>query len=344
MLPFFIWCQGNQKEREHKRGVIMNLLDASAENLLAQYRLSLEVANRSPKTISWYLPILRRFFGFLKEKGYSIDITKIGRDELRAYIKYLQETERWANKPGNGKNRGKMSAYSIQGHTRALKAYWSWLVREGYIKINPLENIPLPKVPQYVIRTLTCEQINKLLSAIDKSTPLGFKYYCIILLLVDTGMRISELVNIKVSDVDIRRGFVTIFGKGQKQRVVPVSRITVRELLRYLDRFRQSNEYTDSPYLFPDNYGGSVTVNSIQQYLRRLAQKVGIEDVKVTPHIFRHTFATNAAAQGVNAFILKEIMGHSSMQTTMRYVHPQPDDLKVQHEVFSMVKDLFKKK
>jgi len=237
-----------------------------------------------------------------------------------------------------------MSAYSIRGHTRALKACWSWLARESYIKSNPLEKFPLPKVPQYIIKILTPEQIKLLLSAIDKATPLGFKYYCIILVLVDAGLRISELVNIKLSDLDVQQRFITVFGKGQKQRVVPVSRITMRELLRYLDRFRQGNGYTDSPYLFPDQYGGSVSINSIQQYLRRLAQRAGLGEVKVTPHIFRHTAATHAAAQGANAFIIKEMLGHSSMQTTMRYVHPQPDDLKAQHNRFSMVNELFKKK
>jgi len=322
----------------------MNSLDASTENLLTHYRLSLEAANRSPKTISWYLDILRRFFSFLEERGYSISVNEIGREEVRAYIKHLQETERWANRPKNGKDRGKMSAYSVQGHTRALKACWSWLTREGYIMSNPLEKFPLPKVPQYIIRTLTPDQIKLLLSAIDKSTPLGFKYYCIILLLVDCGMRISELVNIKVNNVDFQRGFVTVFGKGQKQRVVPISRITTRELLRYRDRFRQDNRFADSPYLFPDQYGGAVSVNSIQQYLRRLAQKAGLGEVKVTPHIFRHTAATNAAARGANAFILKEILGHESIQTTMIYVHPQPDDLKAQHNMFSMVNELFNKK
>lgn len=100
----------------------------------------------------------------------------------------------------------------------------------------------------------------------------------------------------------------------------------------------------DSIYLFPDKYGNPITVNSVQQYLRRLTLKVGLGEVKVTPHIFRHTAATHAAAQGTNAFILKEIMGHSSMQTTMRYVHPQPDDLKAQHNMFSMVNELFQRK
>ncbi|MHA2067685.1 MAG: tyrosine-type recombinase/integrase, partial [Candidatus Thorarchaeota archaeon] len=274
----------------------------------------------------------------------STDVAKIGRDELRAYIRYLQEVERWANKPKNGKDRGKMSAYSVQGHVRGIKALFGWLADDRIIESNPLAGFPLPKVPQYVIKTLTPAQIKLLLSTIDKTTPLGFKYHCIILLLVDSGMRISELLNIKISDLDIQQGLVTIFGKGQKQRVVPVSRITMREILRYWDGVRQSNGYTDSPYLFPDTYGSPITVNSIQQYLRRLAQKAGLGDVKVTPHIFRHTAATHAAAQGTNAFLLKEILGHSSMQTTMRYVHPQPGDLKAQHNRFSLVNELFKKK
>ena len=325
------------------RGIEMNTAGFSWNDILVQYRMSLEAANRSPRTIEWYLEILRRFFSFLKENGRRSVVAQIGKAELRAYIKYLQEAERWANKPKNGLYRGNMSPYSIQGHIRAIKAFFGWLSNDGIIESNPMEKFPLPKVPKYIKRTLTFEQIKILLSTIDKSMPLGFKYYCIILLMVDTGMRISELVNIKISDLDIPRGFVTIFGKGQKQRIVPISRITQGDILRYIDRFRQSNGVPNSPYLFPDQYGNHVTVNSIQQYLRRLTQKAGL-DVKVTPHILRHTAATNFAAQGINAFILKEMLGHSSMQTTMRYVHPQPDDLKAQHNKFSMVNNLFQKK
>ncbi|MGD9118536.1 MAG: tyrosine-type recombinase/integrase, partial [Dehalococcoidia bacterium] len=211
----------------------MNIVGFSWNDILAQYRLSLEAANRSPRTIEWYFQILRSFFHFLKERRYTTDINQISRGEVRAYIKYLQEAERWANKPKNGKDRGNMSSYSIQGHIRAIKAFFGWLAGDGIIESNPLAKFPLPKVPQYVIKTLTPEQINQLLSAIDKTTPLGFKYYCIILLLVDTGMRISELVNIKINDLDIQQGTVTILGKGQKQRVVPLTRFTIRELLRY---------------------------------------------------------------------------------------------------------------
>ena len=100
----------------------------------------------------------------------------------------------------------------------------------------------------------------------------------------------------------------------------------------------------DSHFLFPDKYGNPITVNSVQQYLRRLAQRADLGDVKVSPHIIRHTFGANAAARGVNSFILKEIIGHSTIQTTSRYTHPQPDDLKAQHNMFSMVNEIFQRK
>ena len=238
----------------------------------------------------------------------------------------------------------RLSPHSVQGHVRAIKAFWGWLVEEGYIKSNPLAKFPLPKVPQYVIKTLTLEHIKRLLSAIDKTTSLGFMYSCIILVLLDAGMRISELVNIKMTDLDIQQGLVTILGKGQKQRVVPLTRFTVRELFRYIQNFRKNHGFVESPYLFPDNNGGHISTNSIQQYLRRSAEKAGLKDVKVTPHVFRHTFGTNAAARGVNAFMIKDMMGHSSLQTTNKYIHLQTADIKAQHNRFSMVNDLFQKK
>ena len=314
----------------------------SVAELLVRYQLDLQAANRSQKTINWYLYILNHYFDFLESNSLLKPVSELGRKELREYVRFLQHTRRWLNNPHIKDQSKGLSPYSIQGHVRAIKTFWTWLANEGIIESNLLAKFPLPKVPQYVIRTLTPRQISQLLSAIEKSTALGYKYYCIILLLVDAGIRISELINIKVNDVDIQGGFVTILGKGQKQRVVPISRITRKEILRYRDRFGKGNGAIGSLYLFTDKYGGPVTANSIQQYLRRLAKKADLGDIRVTPHIFRHTVATHAATQGTNAFILKEIMGHSSMQTTMRDIHPQPTDLKAQHNIFSMVNELFR--
>jgi len=127
----------------------------------------------------------------------------LGKSELTAYILHLQEAKKWPNNPHMKKEKGKLSPVSIQGHVRAIKAFWGWLFNQGYIETNPLVKFPLPKVPKNIIKTLTIEQIRSLLKAIDKNTSVGARNYCILLLLIDNGMRISEAVGIKIADLDL---------------------------------------------------------------------------------------------------------------------------------------------
>ena len=115
---------------------------------------------------------------------------------------------------------------------------------------------------------------------IDKNTTLGARYYCIIIMLLDSGMRISELVRIKMVDLNLSVGVVVIFGKGQKERVVPFSRWAKRELLRYINKHRSTTGYEDSPYLFPGADGEHISINAVQQYLKRLSKKVGFDNIK----------------------------------------------------------------
>jgi site-specific recombinase XerD len=116
---------------------------------LDEYALSLEASNRSPKTISWYSDILRRYFGHLREQGLSKPASELGREELRAFIHTRQNAVRWPNNPNiSAEKRSKLSAYTVQGDVRAIKAFWSWLESEGYIDVNPLKGFPLPKVPE----------------------------------------------------------------------------------------------------------------------------------------------------------------------------------------------------
>lgn len=314
----------------------------SVVEMLDYYRQSLEAANRSHKTISWYMEIVFRFFSFLESSKLMRPIPELGREELREYTRYLQDSGRWPNRQGTKEEKGRLSPYSVKGHVRAVKAFWSWLAREGYIEKNALAGFPLPKVPYYVIKTLNGQHIKKLFSAIDRSTAFGAKYYCMLMLLLDTGMRISELVKIKMNDIDLAHGLITVLGKGQKERVVPFSRWTRKELSRYIHNFRSHLYREDSPYLFPADNGGYVSISSVQQFIRRLAKKADLNGMKCSPHIFRHTFATQAIANGANVFVVKDIMGHASLQTTIKYTHLQIGDLKTQHNKFSPVEGLMK--
>jgi site-specific recombinase XerD len=314
----------------------------SVKELLEHYRSSLMVMNRSPKTIAWYIEILSRYFAFLESKNIIKPINELGKEELKAYIQHLQKSARWENNVRIKTDKGKLSPYSVQCHVRAVKAFWSWLANEGYIEKNVLAGFPLPKVPQYVIKTLTFDHIKKLFSAIDRSTATGARYHCMLMLLLDTGLRISEVVKIKMNDVDFKLGLIIVVGKGQKERVVPFTKWTRKEMIRYINKFRSHPDCKGSPYLFPASNGGYVSISSVQQFIKRLAKEAGLNNVKCSPHIFRHTFATQAIANGANVFAVKEIMGHASLQTTLKYTHLQIKDLKTQHNKFSPVEGLMK--
>jgi site-specific recombinase XerD len=308
--------------------------------LLIDYQWALESANRSPKTIVEYLANLKRLFAFLSSKNKIKAITDVGRSELRDYIQYLQKSKRWSGRTELG-DMGPLSPASIQVHVRTIKAFWGWLLREEYIERNPFEKFPLPKVPLKVMSTLAPVQINQLISPLDKSTPLGFRNYTIVLMLFDGGFRISELINIKISDVDMNTGMVTVVGKGGKQRLVPVSRRTIREVSRYLSKFREQMCPQDALHLFAKGDGSPISANGVFQLLKRLKQKAGLGDVRCSPHVFRHTCATEFVANGGNVFALKAILGHASLSTTLKYTHLRPADIRKEHSKFSPVNNLF---
>jgi integrase/recombinase XerD len=344
-IEALLWCftaflLGERVMNNELEQIRINTCTWPVSDLLEDYRLNLLALNRSPKTITWYMEILKRYFAFLEAHSLLLPIDKLGTGELKAYILHLNSASRWSNHPVVKKVTGKLSAHSVEGHVRAIKAFWGWLERENYIEGNRLAKFPLPKVPVRPVNILSDDQIKVLLNTIDRFTHRGAKYYLIILLMLDTGIRISELVHIKIEDIDLQNSYIRVFGKGQKWRTVPVSTLTKRETDRYLRYVRPQVCYIDSPYLFTKSDGSPISINGVQQFLRRLANRAGLNGVKASPHIWRHSFATHAIANGANVFVLKEIMGHSSLITTMKYTHLQPQDLQIQHAGFSPVAKL----
>ena len=314
------------------------------EVLISEYKLSLDAANRSRKTISWYLDILNDFFFiYLPLQGISKPIAELGRKEVESYVRHMQTSKRWPKRLHPEKNPVSLSPFTIQGKVRTLKAFWSWLCNQGYIETNPMVKYPLPKVPKNVIKTLTIEQIKLFLKTIEKHTSVGDRNYCITLLMIDNGARISEVVTIQIAELYLSKCRVKITGKGQKERIIPFTKITRRELLKYIEHHRNNLCKLDSPYLFPANDADHVSIKSIQQAIGRLSKKVGLDGIKYHPHIFRHSFATLFLAKGGQLTTLKEIMGHESIQTTQKYVHFLPEDLQKQHWNYSPIEDLFNK-
>ena len=205
-----------------------------------------------------------------------------------------------------------------------------------------MEKFPLPKVPKSLIKTLTYDEFRRLLNAVDKSSPTGNRNYLILLLFIDTGLRVSELVNIKLADMESVDRSIKVLGKGRKERIVFYSVPVKKVISQYIKLYRPSMCNVKSDYLFPTSIGEAISINCVQQFMRRLAVKAGLSPSKCHPHILRHNFATMTLANGANPVYLKEIMGHESFQTTEKYLHPQIRDLKAQHIKYSPVASMLR--
>ncbi len=315
----------------------------SLEELTNDYYLDLEAANRSSKTISAYTYTLNRLISFLKSQKLMKPVDKLGAKEITVFIRDLQNSKKWPNRLQYRKDYGRLSPFTVQRYVRDVKAFWGWLYNQGYVETNPMVKYPLPKIPKKVIKTLTIEQIKLFLKAREKHTSIGARNYCITLLMIDNGMRISEVVAIEIVGLNLSKCRVKITGKGQKERIVPFTKIIRKELLKYMEHHRNNLCKLDSPYLFPGIDGDYVSIKSIQQAISRLSKKVGLDGIKYYPHIFRHSFATLFLSKGGQLTALKDIMGHESIQTTQKYVHFLPEDLQKQHWNYSPIEDLFNK-
>ena len=179
------------------------------ENLIQGFKLCCQTEGKSPKTIDWYTTFLLRFLAFLEFENYPTDAAQIDKDVIRAFILYLQVE---AKTPRSKKP---LSSATVQGYVRTLKAFFSWVVKEEYLPDSPTAKIPVPKATQKIINTFTYEQIGKLAEACYRSNGNSYRNLTILLLLLDTGIRVSELVNISHEDVNLTEGWVKIkIGKG----------------------------------------------------------------------------------------------------------------------------------
>jgi len=174
------------------------------QNLIEGFKLSCQTEGKSPKTTEWYISFLQRFPHFLQDNKYPAVITSINRNHIRSFILYLQQD---ASVPYTGKH---LSSATVQGYVRTLKAFFSWAIREEYIKSNPMIKVPVPRGSSKIINTFSNEQVTKLLDLCGRSNGQGQRNLSIILLLLDSGIRVSELVNIEFADVNLIEGHIKI--------------------------------------------------------------------------------------------------------------------------------------
>ena len=310
-----------------------NVLDMA--NLIEGFVLTCQTEGKSPKTIEWYTGFLTRFRQFLESRGFPADVRQIDKNHLKAFIHYLQTEARVPRADAH------LSGATVQGYVRTLKAYFSWLEREDYIPANPMAKIPIPKAASKVINTFTTEQIVQLAGVCHGLNGKGARDLCILLLMLDSGLRVSEVAGIELKDVNLAEGYIKItVAKGAKERIVPIGSLAQRSLWKYINCSRSKPMTETVTRLFLSENGLPLTKNGIQQMLRRAGRRAGITGVRCSPHTFRHTFAKHYLLNGGDIFSLQKILGHSSLASVRIYLNLFAVDIKKQHQRFSPVDNL----
>ncbi|MBN2568387.1 MAG: tyrosine-type recombinase/integrase [Deltaproteobacteria bacterium] len=312
----------------------MNKNSLYLQALTDDYLLCCATEGKSPKTIEWYSFNLKRFNRFLEEKGFSQCINDIGINEARRFIRNLQDIGiKWQGLPGE--QSGKLSPFSVQGYARSIKAFWSWLKTEDMIQNNPMCSLKVPKAPHKLVNTFSSEQIRLILSSFIKTQPKEYRNYVMVLVLVDTGIRLSELATIELASVDFESSLFMVHGKGNKERSIPFGREVKRALWRYITCYRPAPSHPEVTKLFLSQQGAPLKPRAIQSMIRRIGKDLGICSVRCSPHTFRHTFAKQYLLNGGDVFSLQRILGHTSLEVVKLYVNLASDDIAAQHSRFS---------
>ena len=255
-------------------------------DLVAEYRVALKVAGRSPRTIRWYGDHLAEFIGFLERSGEPATLAELRPPVVRRWLLAISTR---AGRP--------LAPSSVAGRVRTLRAFGSWLEREFELADNPLRGVPVPRVPEQLVRSLREPDIRALLAAIDGSEQ-PERDRALVLLLLDTGIRLSEAAGLSVHDVDLIEGRCRVMGKGAKERVVPVGRKARRAIRQMLARRGMP---APSAPMFVGAEGRQLAPHGFQQVLRRLSARAGLT-VRSSPHILRHTFARSFLQNGGDVF------------------------------------------
>jgi site-specific recombinase XerD len=217
----------------------------------------------------------------------------------------------------------------VRGYVQVIKGLYTWLTEEGYLDDNPIVRVKMPRTPRYVVRPVEDGDVRRLLAAINQRTPLRKRDLALFLLLLDTGMRLGEVARLSLADGQeaTQRGMLRVFGKGSRERYVPVGRAARSALRRYLDLSRPEGQ-TQALFLTWD--GQPLAPEGIRQVVRRVAARAGVR--RVHPHKLRHTAAVTFLRCGGDAFALQRILGHSSLTMTRNYVALTDADMKAAHE------------
>ena len=215
----------------------------------------------------------------------------------------------------------KKAKSSVSHLISTLRQFFSYLVNEDKIAVNPMIHIDPPKGSQHLPQVLTSEEVERLLEVPDLSKPLGIRDRAILEVMYATGLRVSELINLTMDELHLEMGLIQPLGKGDKERIIPIGEVAIEWLNKYMNGARLTLlKQQKSKYIFLNAHGRQLTRQGIWKNLKAIVVKAGITK-NVTPHTLRHSFATHILENGADLRVVQELLGHADISTTQIYTH-----------------------
>lgn len=268
----------------------------------------------SDNTIASYRRDLLKFANYFHSLGQN-DIQSINETNLNSYILFIE-------KQG-------MSMATVSRNIASIKSFYSYLMREGIVQADPSEQLKPPKIEKKTPDVLTINEVNKLLEQPGNTTPKEIRDRAMLELLYATGIRVTELVTLKVQDVNLKMGYVEC-RDANKSRIIPIEDAAQNALAVYLDGVRETM-CNDSDYLFSNCKGSPMTRQGFWKIIKHYAAKAGI-DKDITPHMIRHSFASHLVNNGADLKAVQEMLGHADISTTQIYLNSKQSRLKEEYK------------
>jgi len=268
------------------------------------------------KTLEAYSHDLNRFLNYLQEKGIE-DVLRVSKLDVRAFLLTLRAK--------------KLSNKTVVRNLVAIRTFFRFLTQEGKLESNPVDDLESPRLAKTLPEILSLHEVEQLLETPKPQTPLGIRDRTMLEMLYATGMRVSELVSLQMNQLNLEGGYVLLFGKGSKERGVPVGTEAIKWVSHYLKGARQKlSKGKETPFLFLNRSGRKMSRQVFWKSIKAYGRKAGIRK-KITPHLLRHSFASHLLARGADLRSVQMLLGHADISTTQIYTHVTSERLKQVH-------------
>ena len=258
----------------------------------------------SQNTVASYCSDIARFLSYFDTPQRTVPAERLNAEDINEYI---------ASCPGRSRR-------SQARLLSALRSFYNWMVLEGMVNDNPCDRVDMPKLGRYLPDVLSEEEVFRIIDGVDVSTWQGCRDKAILEVLYGCGIRVSEAVGLKVSGLYFKEGFVRVIGKGNKERLVPLNEMAAESLKSYLDRRPEPADSESDDVVFLNRFGKSLSRQSLFKMIKTQALLADIRK-EISPHTFRHSFATHLVEHGADLRVVQEMLGHESVTTTEIYTH-----------------------